>query len=53
MATIFHFSVLNLKQLFRDIDYWFWFLMLTTVGLSWAVINTGLLLQTLPRACEC
>lgn len=42
MATIFRFfKVLNLKQLFRDIDYWFWFLMLTTVGLIWAVVNTG------------
>lgn len=42
MTTIFRFfKVLNLKQLFRDIDYWFWFLMLTTVGLSWAVVNTG------------
>ena len=41
MTTIFRFfKVLNLKQLFRDIDYWFWFLMLTTVGLSWAVVNT-------------
>lgn len=34
-------KVLNLKQLFRDIDYWFWFLMLTAVGLIWAVVNTG------------
>ena len=41
MTTIFHFSVLNLNQLFRSIDYWFWFLMLTTVGLIWAVVNTG------------
>lgn len=42
MTTIFRFfKVLNLKQLFRDIDYWFWFLMLATVGLSWAVVNTG------------
>lgn len=42
MTTIFRFfKLLNLKQLFRDIDYWFWFLMLTTVGLSWAVVNTG------------
>ena len=42
MTTIFRFfKVLNLKQLFRDIDYWFWFLMLTAVGLSWAVVNTG------------
>lgn len=42
MTTIFRFfNVLNLKQLFRDIDYWFWLLMLTTVGLSWAVVNTG------------
>ena len=42
MTTIFcFFKVLNLKQLFRDIDYWFWFLMLTTVGLIWAVVNTG------------
>ena len=42
MTTIFRFfKVLNLKQLFRGIDYWFWFLMLTTVGLSWAVVNTG------------
>ena len=42
MTTIFRFfKVLNLKQLFRDIDYWFWFLMLTTVGLIWAVVNTG------------
>ena len=41
MTTIFHFSVLKLKQRLRDIDYWFWFLMLMTVGLSWAVINTG------------
>lgn len=42
MTTILHFfKLLNLKQLFRDIDYWFWFLMLATVGLSWAVVNTG------------
>lgn len=42
MTTIFRFfKVLNLKQLFRDIDYWFWILMLTAVGLSWAVVNTG------------
>lgn len=42
MTTILHFfKLLNLKQLFRDIDYWFWFLMLTTVGLIWAVVNTG------------
>ena len=42
MTTIFHFfKVLNLNQLFRGIDYWFWFLMLTAVGLSWAVVNTG------------
>lgn len=37
----FFFKVRKLKQLFRDIDYWFWFLMLTTVGLNWAVVNTG------------
>ena len=42
MTTIFRFfKVLNLNQLFRSIDYWFWFLMLTTVGLIWAVVNTG------------
>ena len=42
MTTIFRFfKVLNLNQLFRGIDYWFWFLMLTTVGLIWAVVNTG------------
>ena len=34
-------KVLNLKHLFRDIDYWFWFLMLTAASLSWAVVNTG------------
>lgn len=42
MTTIFRFfKILNLKQFFRDLDYWFWFLMLTAVGLSWAVVNTG------------
>ena len=41
MTTILGFSVLNLKQLFRDIDYWFWFLMLTAASLSWAIVNTG------------
>lgn len=41
MTTILGFSMLNLKQRLRDIDYWFWFLMLTAVGLSWAVVNTG------------
>ena len=42
MTTIFTlFKVLNLKQLFRDIDYWFWFLMLTAASLIWAVVNTG------------
>ena len=42
MTTIFRFfTILNLKQFFRDLDYWFWFLMLTAVGLSWAVVNTG------------
>lgn len=42
MTTIFRFfKVLNLKQFFRGLDYWFWFLMLMAVGLSWAVVNTG------------
>ena len=42
MTTILRlFKVLNLKHLFRSIDYWFWFLMLTTVAVSWAVVNTG------------
>ena len=42
MTTIFRFfKILNLKQFFRALDYWFWFLMLTAVGLIWAVVNTG------------
>lgn len=35
------FKVLNLKQLALDLDYWFWLLMLSCLGLSWAVVNTG------------
>lgn len=42
MTTIFRFfKIVNLKQFFRELDYWFWFLMLTAVGVSWAVVNTG------------
>lgn len=35
------FKVRNLKQLALDLDYWFWLLMLSCLGLSWAVVNTG------------
>ena len=35
------FKVRNLKQLALDLDYWFWILMLSCLGLSWAVVNTG------------
>ena len=35
------FKVRNLKQLALDLDYWFWLLMLSCLGLSWSVVNTG------------
>lgn len=35
------FKVRNLKRLALDLDYWFWLLMLSTLGLGWAVVNTG------------
>lgn len=35
------FKVRNFKQLALDLDYWFWILMLSCLGLSWAVVNTG------------
>lgn len=35
------FKVRNLKQLALDLDYWFWLLMLSCLGLSWAVVTTG------------
>ena len=42
MTTIVRFfKVRNLKQLALDLDYCFWLLMLSCLGLSWAVVNTG------------
>lgn len=40
-TTVRFFKVRNLKQLALDLDYWFWLLMLSCLGLSWAVVNTG------------
>lgn len=55
MTTILHFfKLLNLKQLFLDIDYWFWFLMLCCIFAISAIMQTSpsaaeIALEVLPR----
>jgi len=43
---------LNLVKLIKDIDYWFWLLMLSCLFASWSIVRTGAVMADVSRSVQ-